>query len=83
MKRVEVTEAGGIKDHPYYPAEGDIITVPEVYADRWIACGWAKDAVTGEQGERIPGARKINPDGSVGEAVKVIQPDNVVGEAKG
>ena len=83
MIRVEVTEPGGIKDHPYYPAEGDIVSVPSGHADRWIECGWAKDATTGEQAERIPGARKLNADGSVGDAVKVVEPNKVTNQANG
>ncbi len=39
--------------------KGDVVTVPDDCARRWLAYGWAKD-VSGAvaTGERIPGTRK-------------------------
>jgi len=78
-RRVQVTEET-IKE-PGYPEpfyEGDVSTLPKAIADKWIGLGWAKDFDTGEQGERIPGSRIVNGDGSLGAATKTIQPDAVV-----
>lgn len=45
--------------HLHVFAKGDVVTVPDACALRWLAYGWAKD-VSGAvaTGERIPGARK-------------------------
>jgi hypothetical protein len=47
-------------------------------AKRWMALGWAKCAHTGECGERIPGSRIINADGTLGAATKTLQPDDTL-----
>ena len=38
---------------------GDRKTFPKADADRYIQLGWAKDPVTGEQGELKPGAAPL------------------------
>ena len=43
--------------------KGDVTSaLPEKTAKNWVAWGWAKDATTGEQGERKPGPTKLNVD---------------------
>lgn len=76
--KVEVLEETGIKDGPYNLAFEDVVTVPGVYGQRWTALGWTRCVKSGECGERIPGSRVINKDGTLGAATKVIQPDDQV-----
>lgn len=40
-----------IKHHPYYPAEGDEITVPDDIGANWVANGWAVNLESGEDNE--------------------------------
>ena len=47
--RVEAKEA--IKHHPFYPAAGDIITVPKDVGENWVQNGWAINVETGEDNE--------------------------------
>ena len=61
MRKVEVTEERLLDGTTEYVA-GDIKTLPDDKAALWISLGWAKDAETGEQGERKPGAAPISPD---------------------
>ncbi len=37
-----------IKHHPFYPAEGDEITVPDDVGKNWVANGWAENLDSGE-----------------------------------
>lgn len=58
-RRIEITEAllrDGVTDYH----AGDVLTLPKDKADLWVSYGWAKDAATGETGERIPGARAVD-----------------------
>lgn len=54
MKQVEFTETVKIGTETY--SEGDRKSFDDTEADQYISLGWAKDPVTGEQGERKPGA---------------------------
>lgn len=40
-----------IKHHPFYPLEGDEITVPNDVGDNWVKNGWAINTDTGEDHE--------------------------------
>lgn len=60
LRRIEITEevchlADG---NVYY--QGDVKSFPKAEADEYIRLGWAKDAVTGETGERTPGAQVLH-----------------------
>lgn len=59
MRRVEITEAV-LRDGPEDYHQGDVTTIDDAKAAEWIRLGWAKDAATGETGERKPGAQAIN-----------------------
>jgi len=59
--RIEITEPGGIKDGREQRGEGDIITVDDAKGQQWVDLGWARNVDTGEQGERKPGAQRIDP----------------------
>lgn len=66
-RRIEITEASGVREGAYFFAHGDILTVDGTRltadtAQRFINLGWAKDFETGEQGTRVPGVARINPD---------------------
>ena len=43
---MRVQAQGVIKDHPYYPEPGDVLTVPDDVGQRWLDNSWAK--VVGE-----------------------------------
>lgn len=58
-RRIEITEEI-LKDGVNEYVKGDILTLDVGKANQWIACGWAKDVETGEQGERKPGASKLD-----------------------
>lgn len=81
--KIEVTEQTGIKSAGYNLSFEDVVTVPAVHGKRWTALGWAKCAKTGECGERIPGSRVLNEDGSLGPATKVIEPDDFKTDSSG
>ena len=61
-KRIQVTESTGIKCGRTVYAFDDIVTIDAELATMFIESGWAKDVVTGEQGQRVPGVKKIEVD---------------------
>jgi hypothetical protein len=58
-KRIEVTEETGIKFGRTSLAFEDVVSIDTELANTFISYGWAKCVGTGEQGERKPGAVKI------------------------
>lgn len=58
MRQIEFTEFVRIRSGDYN--EGDKRTFEDDEAAIYINAGWAKDAATGETGERVPGAKPIN-----------------------
>ena len=48
---MKVRAKTAIKHHPFYPAEGDEITVPDDVGANWVANGWAVNVDTGEDNE--------------------------------
>ena len=58
MRQVEFTETVRIRSGDYH--EGDKRTFEDHEAAIYINAGWAKDAETGETGERVPGAKPID-----------------------
>lgn len=56
MRRVQVTEPGGIKEAGQHYLLGTIVSSDDVQGDatlnRWVAAGWCVDLETGEQRER-------------------------------
>lgn len=66
LRRIEITERVLKLGHNIYYA-GDVKSFPKAEADEYIRLGWAKDAETGETGERKPGAVKLRPDAVVQE----------------
>lgn len=64
LRRIEITEEVlKIGTETYY--QGDVKSFPKAEADEYIRLGWAKDVETGEQGERKPGAQKLQIDNVV------------------
>jgi len=61
MRRVEIVSERLLDGYNEYFA-GDVKSLPKPKADEWIRLGWAKDPETGEQGDRKPGAVKIDVD---------------------
>lgn len=61
MRKIEITEET-LRDGTALYSKGDVKTVDDERAALWISLGWAKDAATGEQGERKPGAQAVQPD---------------------
>ena len=61
-RQVEITEPTGIREGAVKYELGDIVTMPEEVANKWVHFGWAKCVQTGEQGTRKPGAHKLNVD---------------------
>lgn len=61
MKRIEILEQ--IKEGLLVRHEGDVVSIDDDLAQAYINAGLAKDAVTGEVGERKAGAVKltVNP----------------------
>jgi|AntRauTorckE5430_2_1112549.scaffolds.fasta_scaffold94160_2 hypothetical protein len=57
MKRIEVTETPYFMEGAIKRYEGDIFT--SELGQYYIDLGWAKDAETGETGERVIGVSKI------------------------
>ncbi len=62
---MKVTALETIKAHPYYPAEGDTITVPDPVGQNWVDNGWAKNAETGETGQRSSKPVTLEIDSSI------------------
>lgn len=64
LRKIEFTEAVQLSPvvsaHPGAYFEGDTKSFPKAEADEYIALGWAKCCATGEQGERKPGAQRLN-----------------------
>lgn len=48
---MKVRAKTNIKHHPFYPLEGDEITVPDDVGANWVANGWARNVDTGEDHE--------------------------------
>lgn len=64
LRRVEIVSAVlKLGEITYYA--GDVKSLPRSEADSYIALGWAKDHDTGETGERVPGAQRLNVDSTV------------------
>lgn len=55
MKQVRITEEL-LKDGTNTYTKDDVKTMDDATANRFIAAGWAEDVLTGERGERKPGA---------------------------
>ena len=67
LRKIEITEAElKLGTNTYYA--GDIKSFPKAEADEYIRVGWARCVETGEQGERKPGAQKLNVQALVQEA---------------
>ena len=61
LRKIEFTEESvKLGTQTYY--SGDVKSFPKPEADEYIRLGWAKCVETGEQGERKPGAVKLNID---------------------
>lgn len=59
IRRIEITEDElKLGTQIYY--KGDIKSFPRAEADEYIRLGWARDAETGETGDRKPGSQRIN-----------------------
>jgi len=58
-RRIEITEETGVKLGRIAYAFGDVVTVDAEIATMMTDAGWAKDAVTGEQGVRKPCSTKL------------------------
>ena len=61
-RKIEITEPGGFKHGRDSFNEGEIRVLPAEIAGEFIRLGCAKDAVTGETGERKPGQQKLQVD---------------------
>jgi len=59
VRQIEFTEEKCIINGEAYYA-GDRKSFPKNEADEYIRVGWAKCTESGEQGERKPGAQKLN-----------------------
>ena len=59
-RKIEITE--NFKHGRDAFNEGEIRVLPAEIAGEFIRLGWAKDAVTGEQGERKPGQQALQVD---------------------
>jgi len=62
LRKIEITEEKLLLGTQTYYA-GDVKSFPKAEADEYIKLGWAKCCETGEQGERVPGAVKLNIQG--------------------
>tara|TARA_R110000851_G_scaffold311107_1_gene471148 strand:+ start:249 stop:473 length:225 start_codon:yes stop_codon:yes gene_type:complete len=58
-RRIEIVEDGGIKEGVDVRNKGDIYWANKEIGTAYIEAGLAKDAETGEIGERIEGVSKI------------------------
>lgn len=61
-RRVEITEESGVKLGRLALCCGDIISLDADLAELVVSSGWGRDVVTGEQGERKPGATALTVD---------------------
>lgn len=61
-RKIEITEPGGFKHGRDSFNEGEIRVIDEALAGEFIRLGWARDAVTGETGERKPGQQALQVD---------------------
>jgi len=59
MKKFEVIEPNGFKHGGEVFEFGDVRS--HIDGEYFINLGWAKDAETGESGERIEGVSKVQP----------------------
>jgi hypothetical protein len=75
-KRIEFLEDVKLSEHGFC-GEGDVRTLPDDVAKTCIDAGWAKCTETGECGERIPGSRIINDDGSLGAGTSSVKPNDI------
>lgn len=62
LRKIEILEEGGIKEGINHRQKGDICSIDEELATAYINAGLAKDAETGETGERIEGVSKVRID---------------------
>lgn len=61
LRKIEITEAVlKLGTVTYYA--GDVKSFPAAEASEYIRLGWAKDAETGETGERKPGGQPLRVD---------------------
>ena len=60
--QIVVTESRGIKIGTNHYALGDTVTISDQDARICIDNGWAKDADTGEIGDRVEGVKKLKPE---------------------
>jgi hypothetical protein len=60
MRKVEFLETVLIGSQTYL--EGDVKSFEDDEAGEYIRLGWAKDPVTGEAGDRKPGAQALEVD---------------------
>lgn len=59
LRKLEITEdVLKIGTQTFYA--GDVKSFPKEEADEYVRLGWAKCVETDEQGERKPGAQKLN-----------------------
>lgn len=65
MRKVEITEETGVKLGRLKLTHGDTISLDDDIASLVIDNGWGKCVETGEQGERQPGAVKLEVDSVV------------------
>ena len=64
-RKIEITEPGGFLHGRDRLNEGEVRVLDEALANEFIRLGWAKCVDTGEQGERKPGAQKLEVHDSV------------------
>ena len=59
LRKIEILEKGGIKEGVNHRQCGDICSIDSDLATQYIEAGLAKDADTGEVGERVEGVSKV------------------------
>jgi len=64
-RKIEITEPGGFLHGRDRFNEGEVRVLDAALAGEFIRLGWAKDADTGETGERKPGQQKLQVDDAV------------------
>lgn len=62
LRKIEIVEEGGIKEGINHRQCGDICSIDYDLATAYINAGLAKDAETGEIGERVEGVSKVKID---------------------
>ena len=62
QRKLEITEPGGFMHGRDRYVQGEVRFVEEPMATEFVRLGWAKDADTGEQGTRTPGAQSLHVD---------------------